>query len=110
MTQPLSGEHVTSVENELDIRGPFRTSWTRKVWIVGIAPVFASATLVYMFSACQGWNATAIPDRPTVSMLGDYYSQQQPSHNLDIKASLTPAGQPSVMNEAYKKFVMQLAS
>ncbi|SUX88244.1 lipopolysaccharide biosynthesis protein WzzE [Citrobacter koseri] len=43
-------------------------------------------------------------------MLGGYYSQQQFLRNLDIKASLAPADQPSVMDEAYKEFVMQLAS
>lgn len=58
----------------------------------------------------SGWSATAISDRPTVNMLGGYYSQQQFLRNTDIKASLASADQPSVMDEAYKEFIMQLAS
>ena len=110
MTQPLPGEHAMSAENELDIRGLFRTLWTGKVWIVGMALVFALVALAYTFFARQEWSATAISDRPTVNMLGGYYSQQQFLRNLDIKASLASADQPSVMDEAYKEFIMQLAS
>ncbi|MBD4247890.1 polysaccharide chain length modulation protein, partial [Xanthomonas citri pv. citri] len=53
---------------------------------------------------------TAITDRPTVNMLGGYYSQQQFLRNLDIKADLASVDQPSAMDEAYKEFIMQLAS
>ncbi|MBR7487344.1 polysaccharide chain length modulation protein, partial [Klebsiella pneumoniae] len=56
------------------------------------------------------WSATAIPDRPTVNMLGGYYSKQQFLRNLDIKAALASVDQPSAMDEAYKAFIMQLAS
>ena len=77
MTQPLPGEHAMSAENELDIRGLFRTLWTGKVWIVGMALAFALVALAYTFFARQEWSATAISDRPTVNMLGGYYSQQQ---------------------------------
>ncbi|MDU1435368.1 MAG: ECA polysaccharide chain length modulation protein [Citrobacter freundii] len=94
----------------LDIRGLFRTLWTGKVWIVGMALAFALVALAYTFFARQEWSATAISDRPTVNMLGGYYSQQQFLRNLDIKASLASADQPSVMDEAYKEFIMQLAS
>jgi lipopolysaccharide biosynthesis protein WzzE len=58
----------------------------------------------------SGVEATAITDRPTVNMLGGYYSQQQFLRNLDVKANLAPVDQISVMDEAYKEFVMQLAS
>lgn len=49
MTQPLPGAHVVSAENELDIRGLFRTLWAGKVWIVGIALLFALIALAYTF-------------------------------------------------------------
>lgn len=38
-----------SAENELDIRGLFRTLWTGKVWIVGMALAFALVALAYTF-------------------------------------------------------------
>ena len=62
MTQPLPGAHVVSAENELDIRGLFRTLWAGKVWIVGIALLFALIALAYTFFARQEWSATAISD------------------------------------------------
>lgn len=40
---------------------------------------------VYFF-ARQEWSATAIADRPTVNMLGGYYSQQQFLRNLDVRS------------------------
>lgn len=110
MTQPLSGKHTGSMENELDIRGLFRTLWAGKFWIIGVALAFALIALAYTFFARQEWSATAITDRPTVNMLGGFYSQQQFLRNLDVKANLVPADQPSVMDEAYKEFIMQLAS
>lgn len=110
MTQPLSGTHTGSMENELDIRGLFRTLWAGKFWIVGVALAFALIALAYTFFARQEWGATAITDRPTVNMLGGFYSQQQFLRNLDVKANLAPVDQPSVMDEAYKEFIMQLAS
>ncbi|MEW5561916.1 ECA polysaccharide chain length modulation protein [Enterobacter asburiae] len=110
MTQPLPGANSVSAENELDIRGLFCTLWAGKRWIVGIAVLFALIVLVYTFFARQEWSATAITDKPTVNMLGGYYSQQQFLRNLDIKANLASADQPSVMDESYKEFIMQLAS
>lgn len=99
-----------SAENELDIRGLFRTLWMGKLWIVGIALLFAVIALIYTFFARQEWSTTAITDRPTVNMLGGFYSQQQFLRNLDVKANLAPVDQPSVMDESYKEFIMQLAS
>ncbi|HBQ8681357.1 TPA: ECA polysaccharide chain length modulation protein [Klebsiella pneumoniae] len=110
MTQPLPGAQAVNVENELDIRGLFRALWAGKGWIVGGAVLFAAIVLVYTFFARQEWSATAITDRPTVNMLGGYYSQQQFLRNLDIKADLASVDQPSAMDEAYKEFIMQLAS
>lgn len=110
MTQQLPGANSVSAENELDIRGLFCTLWAGKRWIVSIAFLFALIVLVYTFFARQEWSATAITDRPTVNMLGGYYSQQQFLRNLDIKANLASPDQPSAMDESYKEFIMQLAS
>ena len=41
MTQPMPGKPAEDAENELDIRGLFRTLWAGKVWIVGMALAFA---------------------------------------------------------------------
>ena len=109
MIQPASGTPSTGTENELDIRGLFRTLWAGKLWIAGIALLFALLALVWTFFATQEWGATAVTDRPTVNMLGGYYSQQQFLRNLDDKANQTPTDQVSVMDEAYKEFIMQLA-
>ena len=98
------------VDNELDIRGLVRTLWKGKFWIVGMALAFALIALVYTFFAKQEWSANAITDRPTVNMLGGYYSQQQFLRNLDIKANMAPVDQPSAMDEAYKEFIMQLSA
>ncbi len=46
---------------------------------------------------------------PMVNMLGGYYC----SSNFcvtDVRSNMASADQPSVMDEAYKEFVMQLAS
>ena len=110
MTQPMPGKPAEDAENELDIRGLFRTLWAGKLWIIGMGLAFALIALAYTFFARQEWSATAITDRPTVNMLGGYYSQQQFLRNLDIKADLASVDQPSAMDEAYKEFIMQLAS
>ncbi|WP_435946639.1 ECA polysaccharide chain length modulation protein [Dryocola sp. BD586] len=110
MRQNVPGSNPGMVDNELDIRGLFRTLWRGKYWIVGMAAAFAVIALVYTFFARQEWSANAITDRPTVNMLGGYYSQQQFLRNLDVKANMAPVDQPSVMDEAYKEFIMQLSA
>lgn len=110
MTQPMPGKPAEDAENELDIRGLFRTLWAGKLWIIGMGLAFALIALAYTFFARQEWSSTAITDRPTVNMLGGYYSQQQFLRNLDARSNMASADQPSVMDEAYKEFVMQLAS
>lgn len=70
MTQPMPGKPAEDAENELDIRGLFRTLWAGKLWIIGMGLAFALIALAYTF-ARQEWSATAITDRPTVNMLGD---------------------------------------
>lgn len=49
MTQPLPGARALSAENELDIRGLFRTLWAGKYWIIGIGLLFALIALAYTF-------------------------------------------------------------
>ena len=98
------------VENELDVRGLFRTFWAGKIWIAGFAALFIIGALVYTIFARQEWSATAITDRPTVNMLRSFYSQQQFLRNLDVKANPNGVEQPSVMDEAYKEFIMQLSA
>ena len=110
MIQQASEAPSAFTENELDIRGLFRTLWAGKFWIAGVALLFSLLALVWTFFAPQEWGATAVTDRPTVNMLGGYYSQQQFLRNLDVKANLAPAEQVSVMDEAYKEFIMQLAA
>lgn len=71
MTQPMPGKPAEDAENELDIRGLFRTLWAGKLWIIGMGLAFALIALAYTFFARQEWSSTAITDRPTVNMLGD---------------------------------------
>ncbi|MBL7636828.1 MULTISPECIES: ECA polysaccharide chain length modulation protein [Atlantibacter] len=110
MKEQLPGTQQGIVENELDVRGLFRTFWAGKIWIVGFAALFIIGALVYTIFARQEWSATAITDRPTVNMLGSYYSQQQFLRNLDVKANPNGVEQPSVMDDAYKEFIMQLSA
>ncbi|MGK7284665.1 ECA polysaccharide chain length modulation protein [Buttiauxella agrestis] len=110
MKQNVPGNNPGMVDNELDIRGLFRTLWQGKLWIMGIAVLFAAIALIYTFFARQEWSANAITDCPTVNMLGGYYSQQQFLRNLDLRANMLPVNQPSVMDEAYKEFIMQLSA
>ncbi|MFJ2977112.1 ECA polysaccharide chain length modulation protein [Kluyvera sp. NPDC087067] len=110
MTQPLPEARSSSAENELDIRGLFRALWSGKHWIIGLAVLFAAIVLIYTFFARQEWSTTAITDRPTVNMLDGYYSQQQFLRNLDVKVNPTTVAPPSVMDDVYKEFIMQLSS
>lgn len=110
MTQPLPEARSSSAENELDIRGLFRALWSGKHWIIGLAGLFAAIVLIYTFFARQEWSTTAITDRPTVNMLDGYYSQQQFLRNLDVKVNPTTVAPPSVMDDVYKEFIMQLSS
>ncbi|RDK85102.1 lipopolysaccharide biosynthesis protein WzzE [Enterobacillus tribolii] len=106
-----SNENEQLIDNELDIRGLCRTLWNGKAWIVGIGALFGAAALVASFLMQQEWSSTAITDKPTVNMLGGYYSQQQFLRNLDQRL-LSNAAAPdlSIADEAYNEFVMQLAA
>ncbi|ORM70843.1 ECA polysaccharide chain length modulation protein [Pantoea rwandensis] len=100
------------VENELDVRGLGCTLWRGKRWIIGCALVFAVLAWLASMLMKQAWSTTAVTDRPTVNMLGDFFVQQQFLNNLDVRTNTlnlnTPA--PTVMDEVYQEFTMQLAS
>ncbi len=49
MTQPMPGKPAEDAENELDIRGLFRTLWAGKLWIIGMGLAFALIALAYTF-------------------------------------------------------------
>lgn len=100
------------VENELDIRGLCCTLWRGKAWIIGLALLFALLAWIASLLMKQAWSATAITDRPTINMLGNYYAQQELLNNLDVRAhavNLTVPS-PTMMDEVYQEFTMQLAS
>lgn len=100
------------VENELDVRGLGCTLWCGKRWIIGFALLFALLAWLASMLMKQAWSTTAVTDRPTVNMLGDFFVQQQFLNNLDVRNNTlnlnTPA--PTVMDEVYQEFTMQLAS
>ncbi|MCE0491671.1 ECA polysaccharide chain length modulation protein [Pantoea sp. Mb-10] len=100
------------VENELDVRGLGCTLWRGKRWIIGFALLFALLAWLASMLMKQAWSTTAVTDRPTVNMLGDFFVQQQFLNNLDMRTNTlnlsTPA--PTVMDEVYQELTMQLAS
>ncbi len=99
------------LDNELDIHGLVLRLWRGKRWIIAMAAIFAAIALIYSFLVRQEWTATAITDRPTVNMLGSYFSQQQFLRNLDVKNSALPTSDmPSIGDEAYQEFIRQLSS
>lgn len=102
----------TQYDQELDIRALFVSLWRGKVWIVGIAVVFALVSLGASYFMQQKWNSTAITDYPTVNNLGGYYSQQQFMRNLDnhLNAAQESAALLPIPNEAYQEFITQAAS
>lgn len=101
----------SAIDNELDIRGLCCTLWRGKFWIAGIALLFAVIALGSSYLMKQEWSSTAITDRPTVNNLASYFSQAQFLRNLDVRNAQTPMGdQPSISEDAYNEFVMQLAA
>lgn len=97
-----------AADNELDIRGLCCTLWRGKLWIIAGGVLFALLAWVYSLLVTPKWSTTAIVDRPTVNMLSGFYSQQQFLNNLDIRAGSLAVAPPTVMDEAYQEFMMQL--
>lgn len=50
-----------NVENELDIRGLFRALWAGKIWIAGMAVLFALIVLVYAFLLARSGARRQLP-------------------------------------------------
>lgn len=102
---------VQSIDNELDIRGLCCALWSGKLWILGVGLLFAVIALGSSYLMKQEWSSTAITDRPTVNNLASYFSQAQFLRNLDTRNAVAPLGvQPTISDDAYSEFVMQLAS
>lgn len=102
--------HPDVNHNELDIRGLCCTLWQGKKWIFGVALALVLLAWAYSLLVTPKWSTTAVTDRPTVNMLGSFYSQQQFLNNLDSRAAPSTVTPPSVMDEAYQEFVMQLSA
>jgi len=101
----------SGLDNELDLKGLLRVLWRGKLWIIGTALCFALIALVYSLLVKQEWTATAITDKPTVNLLGSYFSQQQFLRNLDVKNTALPTSDmPSIGDDAYQEFIRQLAA
>lgn len=102
----------TQYDQELDIRALFMSLWRGKLWIAGMAVVFALIALGASYFMQQKWNSTAITDYPTVNNLGGYYSQQQFMRNLDthLNAAQESSALLPIPNEAYQEFITQAAS
>lgn len=100
-----------ALEHELDIRALCSALWRGKIWIVVLTVIFAAIALGVTYLMQQKWSATATTDLPTTSHLGSYYSQQQFLRNLDTHINISPETQlPSILEEAYKEFVTQVAA
>ncbi len=105
-----SGQRETT-ENELDVRGLFCVLWRGKALIIAVALLFALVALVSSYVVKQQWSSTAIADKPTVNMLGSYFSQQQFLRNLDVKNTAFPTSDmPSIADDAFQEFLRQVAS
>lgn len=108
-TQPTAAGQ--GLDNELDLRGLMCALWSGKRWIIGMALLFAVIALAYSYLVKQEWTARAVTDKPTVNMLGSYFSQQQFLRNLDVKnAALPTSDMPAIGDEAYQEFIRQLSS
>jgi len=102
--------HPDVADNELDIRGLCCTLWRGKYWIIGGALLFVLLAYIWSLIVTPKWSSTAITDRPTVNMLGNFYAQQQFLNNLDARSRNTNLAPPSVVDEVYQEFVMQLSA
>ena len=106
-----SSSSNAQLNNELDIAGLFLMLWRGKHWIVAMAAIFALIALIYSFLVKQEWTATAITDRPTITLLGNDFSQQQFLRNLDVKNSpVSTSNTVPIEDDAYQEFIRQLSS
>ena len=106
-----SSSSNAQLDNELDIAGLFLMLLRGKHWIVAMAAIFALIALIYSFLVKQEWTATAITDRPTITLLGNDFSQQQFLRNLDVKNSpVSTSNTVPIEDDAYQEFIRQLSS
>lgn len=105
-----STSYELGVNNELDIRSLFCALWCGRRWIVGITFLFALVALGISYLMRPQWIAIAITDKPTVSQLGSYYSQQQFLQHLDASVTTSADAQSSIVIGAYEEFVTQLTA
>ncbi|BAE75659.1 Lipopolysaccharide biosynthesis protein WzzE [Sodalis glossinidius str. 'morsitans'] len=110
-SSPSSAGREQAIDNELDLRGLLCSLWRGKLTVIACAVVFALGALIYSLVVRQEWTAIAITDKPTVNVLGSYFSQQQFLRNLDVKNTALPTTDTlSIADEAYQEFLRQLAS
>ncbi|AUX74193.1 ECA polysaccharide chain length modulation protein [Erwinia pyrifoliae] len=100
--------HPDAGDNELDIRGLCCALWCGKLWIIAGGVLFALLAWIYSLLVTPQWSTIAIVDRPTVNALSGFYSQQQFLKNLDMPAGNLTVAPPTVNDEAYQEFIMQL--
>lgn len=102
------------VDNELDLRALCQALWSGKIQIISIVVMFILVSLGYSFLVKQEWSSTAITDKPTANLLGNYVLQQQFLRSLDQDISTqtqimaTPAA--TVMADVYDEFLLQLGA
>ncbi|OON38544.1 polysaccharide chain length modulation protein [Izhakiella australiensis] len=102
---------VETEENALDLRALCCALWRGKGWIIGGALLLALFALAYSLLARQVWSATAVTDRPGITQLGNYYSQQQFINDMTARRDEDGNAPPqNIADEVYKEFVLQLSS
>ncbi|MDR0217757.1 MAG: ECA polysaccharide chain length modulation protein [Enterobacteriaceae bacterium] len=108
-SETKSNQDQATIEHELDIRALCYALWRGKIWIIGLAIIFAAVALAASYLMQQKWSTTAIVDLATTNNLGSYYSQQQFLRNLDTRINASPETQlPTIPDVAYKEFITQV--
>ncbi|SFN51567.1 lipopolysaccharide biosynthesis protein WzzE [Izhakiella capsodis] len=102
---------VETEENVLDLRALCCALWRGKGWIIGGALILALAALIYSLLARQIWSATAVTDRPGMTLLGNYYVQQQFINDMANRRDKDGSSPPqNIVDDVYKEFILQLSS
>lgn len=101
----------TIPENELDIQLLCRLLWQGKYCIIGFALLGGLLALLYSFIVEPQWSAWAVTDKPTVTQLGDYYTQRQLLAQLHQQPSDDNSDTSlNVVDQVYNEFLLQLKS
>lgn len=111
-SSPSFAGRAQAIDNELDLRGLLCILRRGKVTLIAYyALACRLGALIYTYVVRQEWTAIAINDKPTVNVLGNYFSQQQFLYNVDVKNTAVPTSDtPSIADEAYREFLCQLSS